>query len=170
MKKIIIGFIIGLGAAIFVNVMAETLIDSKSVSYTNNNMTATTVSGALDELFSAIEISNQIGDMTKISNIGDGTIASAISDISNAVSELDNNMFDIKTNLSQLVKTKTYYNVTLGDGVFTTDLKIADCVVLTASNTVWHALNTWGNPNGYWAVLGAGNANVGNITVYYIEC
>jgi len=78
-SKISLGFVLGLLVSLTINVTAETLIDSGAVSYSNSNTNETTVSGALDELFSSIEISKQIGDMTKISAIGDGTIAGAIS-------------------------------------------------------------------------------------------
>ena len=74
----IIGGIIGTLMVFTINVAAETLIDSGAVSYFNSNTNETTVNGALDELFSAVDINGKIGDMAKISSIGDGTITGAI--------------------------------------------------------------------------------------------
>ena len=91
-SKIILAFILGIIVSFSMNVAAEVVLNSESVSYFNSKTTETTVGGALNELFSAIEISKQIGDMTKIASIGDGTITGAISGINNTVSELNSKM------------------------------------------------------------------------------
>jgi len=102
-------FILGIIVSFSMNVAAEVVLSSESVSYFNSKTNETTVNGALDELFSAIEISNQIGDMTKIASIGDGTIAGAILNINNTVSGINskvdwhkvNNVTDIPSTASE---------------------------------------------------------------------
>jgi len=73
MKKIrngIIGFVFGAIFCVTVNVAAETLISSEEVGYSNSKTRETTVDGALDELFSAVEINEEIDYLKQsISNL-----------------------------------------------------------------------------------------------------
>ena len=80
MKKYTGVFIFALGiiAALAIDVAAESIISAGAVNYSNSKTSATTVSGALDELFSTVDINDKIGT-TDISGIGDGTITGAIS-------------------------------------------------------------------------------------------
>ena len=73
MSKNVLFVAIGVLIAITIDVAAEAVISSGAVSYSN-----TTVSAALDELFSAVDINEKIGDISKISGLGDGTITGAI--------------------------------------------------------------------------------------------
>jgi len=77
MSKNVILFICGILVAFTIDVAAEAVISSEAVSYSNSQTAATTVDGALDELFSAVDINEKIGS-TDISSIGDGTITGAI--------------------------------------------------------------------------------------------
>lgn len=80
MKKIAkttLTFILGILLAFAIDVAAEVVIDSGAVNYSNSKTNETTVSGALDELFSAVDINERIGS-TDISSIGDGTITGVI--------------------------------------------------------------------------------------------
>ena len=72
MKKTVIGIIIGTLLVFILDVAAEIVISSSSVSYSN-----TTVNAALDDLFSSVDINDKIGT-TDISTIGDGTLTGAI--------------------------------------------------------------------------------------------
>jgi len=73
MSKNILLFICGILVAFTIDVAAEVVISSGAVSYSNSRTAETTVDGALDELFSAVDINEKIGT-TDISSIGNGTL------------------------------------------------------------------------------------------------
>lgn len=77
MKKILLLFV-GILLIGVVSIKASELISSSQVLYKDNNTVAT----ALDELFSAVDINERLGD-ADISNISDGTVTGAINEINN---------------------------------------------------------------------------------------
>jgi len=87
MKKVIkfirnniLGLLVGLSLCLNGVIIAENMITSEQVSYSNDKTSETIVKGNLDELFSAVDINERLGT-TDISSIGDGTIAGAISSV-----------------------------------------------------------------------------------------
>jgi len=185
-SKIPLGFVLGILVSLTINVTAETLIDSGAVSYSNSNTSETTVGGALDELFSAIEISNQIGDMTKIASIGDGTIAGAINTVNSEVankanlshnhddryyteSEVNTKLSSIATikSVSRTGSTSSHGNVKLsvpGTPIHAICTNRSDIVIVPytiSSGNVW-----W-----FHAIQDSGGSVSGltlNVTIYYI--
>jgi len=162
-------FMLGALVALTINVTAETLMDSGAVSYSNSNTNETTVSGALDELFSAIEINKQIGDMTKISNVGDGTIAGAISNINNTVSELNSNLTDINTKIDELSHSKlTPFSITVttdvhGDVYLPTHTGFyGNYVSVQSTNGYYYAVS---NSSGWFKLWACGGSYAANTTV-----
>jgi len=94
MKKVIkfirnnmLGFLVGLSLCLNGVIIAENMITSEQVSYSNDKTSETTVKGNLDELFSAVDINERLGN-NDISTIGeDGTITGAISAQQTSISE-----------------------------------------------------------------------------------
>ena len=89
--KITLAFILGTVFAFTLDVVAETLIDSGAVSYSNTATNETNVKGALDELFSAVGINQRLGT-TGISSIGDGTITGAIKSVNDENNNLNSDI------------------------------------------------------------------------------
>jgi len=106
-SKILLAFVLGILVSFTLNVAAQVVLSSDAVSYSNSRTSETTVDGALDELFSAIEISQQIGDMTKIASIGDGTITGAISTLNTNLGSVDNRVSEMNTVIDNLSTQKS---------------------------------------------------------------
>jgi len=81
-NNLILGIIVGVILSFSLDIVAETMLSSNSVSYSNNKTSETTVNGALNELFSAVDINQRLGD-TNLSNVGDGTITGTLSTLYN---------------------------------------------------------------------------------------
>jgi len=123
-----------------INVVANNVITSGSVSYTNSKTSETTVNGALNELFSAVDINERLGNTDNISSIGDGTVASAISTTNSTVNTLYNNRSHVgmiiqSTTLDTMEKVKAIYGGT-------TWVKIEGRFLLGASSS--YAVNSTG--------------------------
>jgi len=126
MKKIIkfvrsniLGLLVGLSLCLNGVIIAENMLSSEQVSYSNDKTSETTVKGNLDELFSAVNINERLGS-TDISSIGDGTVTGAIDTLD---SNLTNNATSIATNTNAITELKnisgkyiavTYNGQTLG--------------------------------------------------------
>jgi len=110
-SKILLAFVLGILISFTINVAAETILNSEAVSYFNSNTNETTVNGALNELFSALEISKQIGDITKIANIGDGTITGAISTLNSNLETKSNNLIVASVVIDNISVASTDYYV-----------------------------------------------------------
>jgi len=94
MKKIIkfirsniLGLLVGLSLCLNGVIIAENMITSEQVSYSNDKTSETTVKGNLDELFSAVDINERLGN-NDISTIGDGTVTGGINQLKNNLGEM----------------------------------------------------------------------------------
>ena len=97
----IIGGIVGTLMVFTVSVAAEAVIDSGAVSYSNSRTNETTVNGALNELFSAVDINERLGN-TDISSIGNGTISGAISSNLGQINSLKSSVSTLTNNINTL--------------------------------------------------------------------
>ena len=84
-SKILLAFVLGILVSFTLNVAAQVVLSSDAVSYSNSRTSEITVDGALDELFSAVDINEKIGNMEEISSLGNGTIVSAINAVNNSI-------------------------------------------------------------------------------------
>jgi len=167
-SKIPLGFVLGILVSLTINVTAETLIDSGAVSYSNSNTSETTVDGALNELFSAVDINNRLGS-TDISSIGDGTITGAILNINNTVSELNNNSQNtttvIEANLQPTTGfTGSPYMVIYNENLYISGfMGFSSALTATKAYQISNNITSFLSKNGYEFVL---KNNVSHIFIY----
>jgi len=123
MKKVIkfirsniLGLLVGLSLCLNGVIIAENMITSEQVSYSNDKTSETTVKGNLDELFSAVDINERLGD-TDISSIGeDGTITSAIDKL-NRISFKIRDAISAYSDFDQIIENGFYsVNLWVGSG------------------------------------------------------
>jgi len=104
MKKIvtaILTFMLGIMVSFVMNIAAETMLSSEQVSYSNSKTSETTVKGNLDELFSAVDINERLGD-TPITGIGNGTVTGAISTLNTNVDSINSSVSSLNSNITTL--------------------------------------------------------------------